>query len=261
MNDRSRILDENSIVPFKRAVPRATSSRSLPLKTVEGTFPRASRVKAVSGPAKQAAQVGPAKQAAVGPVKQAAVGPTWPTSTGVWCWWCCHPFDGVPIPLPVGYNEGTDVFDVRGVFCCWGCVKAYNHEHNGYRYGIVENLITLLHKRLMGRIERIKSSPPRCALAVFGGPLTIDQFRNVPANQTYRVLSQNMIPRVPNMVQFDAQEYTPTPSYKQHDTPVDFKRVTSKSEPLRLKRTKPTVNHKNTLEKVMGISIAWTDVP
>lgn len=236
MDDRSRILDENSIVLIKRAVPRATASRSLPLKTVEGTFPRASRVKAA---------------------KAKAVGPTWPTSTGVWCWWCCHPFDGVPIPLPTRYDEGADVFDVRGIFCCWGCVKAYNHEHTGYRRGIVENLITLLHKRLMGRIERIKSSPPRCALEVFGGSMSIDQFRNVPANQTYRVLPQNMIPRIPNMVQFDAQEYTPTPSYKQHDTPVDFERVTSKSEPLRLKRMKPTVNHKNTLEKVMGISTSY----
>lgn len=209
MDDRSRVLDENTISPLKPSQPRSQIRRS---------------------------------------------NSTWSASTDVWCWWCCHPFDGISIPLPVSYNEKSDVFDVTGVFCCWGCVKAYNHTHTGYRRGIVENLITLLHKRLMGRIESIKSSPPRVALSVFGGPLTIDQFRNVPANQTYTILPQNMIMRFPNMVQYDAKDHHQTPPFV--DASVDFKRATAKNEPLRLKRTRPMVNHKNTLEKVMGISIA-----
>ena len=229
-DDRSRILCENTIMV------RDTSSKKKP---------------GVVGPIRSLSII-PSDTKRVRAAKTATETTDWPTSTDVWCWWCCHAFDGVPIPLPLNYEERTDVFDVSGTFCCWGCVKAYNHAHTGYRRGIVQNLITLLHKRLMGRLDRIRSSPPRSALAVFGGSLSIEEFRNVPANQTYSILPQNMLLRLPNMIRFDPKDVADAGA---QDASVDFDRAATKSEPLKLKRTKPMANHKNTLERVMGVSI------
>lgn len=178
----------------------------------------------------------------------------------VWCWWCCHPFDGPPLVLPTKYDEKRDVFYAKGAFCSWACVKAYNNEHTGYQRGIVTNLITLLAMRSgPGKIQGVASAPPRQTLKVFGGFMDIDQFRNVPEGKTYAVLPPNMVFEKPNVVVLETKKsMKPKKTSSQQpteETPVDFEDVKTKSEPLRLKRTKPAPKHPNTIENLLGINV------
>lgn len=182
----------------------------------------------------------------------------------VWCWWCCHPFDGPPVVLPTKYDEKKDVFFAKGAFCSWACVKAYNNEHTGYQRGIVTNLITLLARRSgpdPGKIRSIVSAPPRQTLKVFGGFMDIDQFRNVPEGKTYAILPNNMVFERPNIVVLETKKSTKpkkTATQPAEENAVDFDDIKTKSEPLRLKRTKPAPKHPNTIDNLLGISVQKT---
>jgi len=71
------------------------------------------------------------------------------------------------------------------------------------------------------------------------------------------VLPSNMIHETPNLVVIHEQvpnKKALSKSAAKENVAIDFDHVKAKTEPLRLKRTKPTANHKNTLEKTMGIN-------
>lgn len=108
----------------------------------------------------------------------------WLKRTDVWCWWCCHPFETVPLGLPIHYDEKIKRFRVKGVFCSFSCMVAYRREHNS-RYHRVDPLIKSLHKQITGALKiqtSLNPAPPRCALECFGGKLSISDFREVGAN-------------------------------------------------------------------------------
>lgn len=103
----------------------------------------------------------------------------WLHNTDVCCWWCCHKFDTVPIGMPLSYNENVKKFRVKGVFCSFSCMMAYKCDKpkimNDY-------LIKLLYKKITGELSlsnTILVAPPRESLKIFGGKLTIDEFRNM----------------------------------------------------------------------------------
>lgn len=173
----------------------------------------------------------------------------------VWCWWCCHPFDTTPLPMPITYDDRRDVFTVRGYFCSWSCMKAYNYEHTGYRSGIVNGWIGMLRRRSTpGETgTSIKCAPPRQTLRVFGGNLTIEEFRT--SRTSYILLPPNVVHETPNLVMHEPKnKKVLSKSVATENVAIDFDHVKAKTEPLRLKRTKPTANHKNTLEKTLGIN-------
>lgn len=96
----------------------------------------------------------------------------------VWCWWCCHPIqDSIDIGIPVSYNAVKDIFEIYGHFCSIGCMKAYNHNEPLSKKANQMSLISLyLHKS--GITEHDEYAPPRQMLNVFGGPMTLDEFRS-----------------------------------------------------------------------------------
>ena len=104
----------------------------------------------------------------------------WPSQCNTCCWWCCHTFDNIPCTLPTKYDPLRKRFTFTGIFCSWNCVKAYNfntYDHKKYERN---GLITFLVQQLCG-IEnaiKIKPSPPRECLKMFGGYLDIFNFRN-----------------------------------------------------------------------------------
>ena len=49
---------------------------------------------------------------------------TWPNSTPIHCYWCCHQFQSRPCALPLLYEK--DVYKVFGCFCSPECAAAYN---------------------------------------------------------------------------------------------------------------------------------------
>lgn len=97
----------------------------------------------------------------------------WPERTSIHCLWDTYSFDTVPIPVPISYNKNLRKFRVRGCFCSFNCALAYSLNSN------LRNtpLLSYFYTRWTGKSAHIKRAPPREALAIYGGTLTIDQFR------------------------------------------------------------------------------------
>jgi len=123
------------------------------------------------------------------------------------CWWCCHKFRGVIIPLPYRYVEPVEksrnyykvlengkkrwigrhyiesekpFFKVRGCFCSYNCARSYNLKltydgEKSYR----DSLINFFYRKMSGDnvLKNIPAAPPRETLIAFGGHLNIAQFR------------------------------------------------------------------------------------
>ena len=102
----------------------------------------------------------------------------WPKSTSTCCWYCCHAFETVPVCIPVTYDTLQNVFEVFGIFCSWNCAKAY--VQSTYSSESSEQLMWM---RIMARevfqtnLGVFSPAPPRMFLKMFGGHLTIEEFR------------------------------------------------------------------------------------
>jgi len=105
---------------------------------------------------------------------------TLPLKSDCWCWWCSHPFDTQPAYIPEHYDNVKDVFYLAGNFCSWNCAKSYLYSQKSIKVGMRCSLLSLLRRKLQGKMVRdcIRPAPPREVLKVFGGSLTIEEFRN-----------------------------------------------------------------------------------
>jgi hypothetical protein len=116
----------------------------------------------------------------------------WLHHTDVACWWCCHKFDTVPIGLPIRFNIVLKKFHVKGIFCSFSCMVAYKNE-KPYKDSY---LIKYLYNKLTGTLlteSTLSPAPPRCSLKMFGGELTIDEFRNsFQENKIYKMIEYPM---------------------------------------------------------------------
>ena len=141
------------------------------------------------------------------------------------CWWCCYPFEGDSLHFPYAFK--ANVFYTTGHFCTWSCMKAYAIDKN--RLEECE-YITLMRKRMEGKISATKKAPSRYMLEMFGGTLDITEFRNV---------SPNTLIKIPGEI-FQQQ------TIFKEDKPT---------EGLRLKREKPLERSKGKLETSLGITV------
>lgn len=110
--------------------------------------------------------------------------PQWPTTTDIACWHCCHQFDGVPIPIPKYKKADSDsitLYTVYGVFCSCNCAVAYILERNSYDQQQLllqfKSMATHVFGFLTADVFALEPAPPRIFLRMFGGHLTIEQFR------------------------------------------------------------------------------------
>ena len=101
----------------------------------------------------------------------------WPQKTDAACYWCCHKFDTMPLFLPVKYDSKRDTFEIYGNFCSWSCMKAFNINSKSASAYRRCTIIQLLHKRLYGMTQKIPCAENRYKLKLFGGNMTIDEFR------------------------------------------------------------------------------------
>lgn len=103
----------------------------------------------------------------------------WPESTDLCCWHCCHKFEGVPIPATIKQDKRTSAIQVCGIFCSFNCSKKWILDKNSYSSGEQISLLHLIHKRITGgHYTSIRPAPPRISLKMFGGPLSIEEFRD-----------------------------------------------------------------------------------
>jgi hypothetical protein len=154
----------------------------------------------------------------------------WIDKTDVCCWWCCHKFDTIPIGMPYEYNNKINKFRVKGVYCSFACMLAsdnkmcvksksmvthlYKQLTGGYSIDLKDEYIRMLYKdktiqelfkdnqeykdeyiqSLASFIdEPLEKAPPRCTLKMFGGHLTIEEFRNsTKERKVYRMVEYPM---------------------------------------------------------------------
>lgn len=104
-------------------------------------------------------------------------GDPWPDRTDVCCWHCCHKFSNKPMGIPV--DDNIRCFRLMGVFCSIECALAWavsaGKHHTDYMSGArVKNLAKILFDI---EPEDIRPASDRLSLRMFGGTLSIEEFR------------------------------------------------------------------------------------
>jgi hypothetical protein len=170
--------------------------------------------------------------------------------TDICCWWCCHDFDCVPWGIPQKYVD--DKFELYGVFCSANCSLSYLLDMDRDEDYLWEKvaLLNLLHYKVYGKYENIIPSPNKIALQKFGGSMSIEEFHNLIEfnNKSYTVEfppCNNVIPVLEEIY----KKNNLTSSF----IPVDKNRISRANNELRLKRSTPINNNRNTLDSCMNI--------
>ena len=180
----------------------------------------------------------------------------WPKSTNIHCYWCCHKFKSRPCALPFRYEK--DTYKVYGCFCSPECAAAYNFndlQDSDLRWERY-SLLNMMYKKIYQNSNvKIKLAPPRQCLNIFGGPLTITQFRTTLENY-----NKTYVLNFPPMTSINIQQEQinfELNNFNKKDLslfiPVDQDRVLEANENLKLKRKKPVSESKNTLETCMNL--------
>lgn len=117
--------------------------------------------------------------------------------TDISCWWCTYQFDTQPLFLPDHYKNGF--YHVFGNYCSFSCMLAYNENLDDYRKSVRNGLIKQLFRDIFHCDEmKIKSAGPREILEKFGGPMSINKYRDasVVSNKTFKMTIPPMIPLI-----------------------------------------------------------------
>jgi hypothetical protein len=177
-----------------------------------------------------------------------------PSTTEIACFWCAHQFSWQPSVIPE--REEKTIYRVYGNFCSPNCCMAYL-LHESLDTHVRWERIALLH-RLYGSLYssgRIFPSPSRESLKLFGGPMTIQQYRGTIAGGKVRVDLQTP-PMVSILGSIDTKPIDFYDSSMKHTiSPLLGEVVPKAEEGLRLKRSKPLKERESTLDSVLKIAI------
>lgn len=201
----------------------------------------------------------------------------WPSNTNVHCHWCCHAFEGCPIAIPTRVDtnsEGQPRWEVCGCFCSFQCAAAYNFDNNDDSDDMWENYALLNRMYSECNIlnvdniveDRVFPAPPRQSLKMFGGYMSIEEFRSKTMPKTYTMQNGessisrgNIVDLLRYPMMFVAQQID---EINEADItqplkfiPVDQEHINKVKEKLQLKRTKPLINSNHTLDRVMNLRI------
>jgi len=92
------------------------------------------------------------------------------------CWNCCHNFHKVVLGIPINYDN--NVFHTIGDFCSIGCISRYVLDNYGDNIYELFPLINLYNNKINNSINKVKVSPNKLLLDIFGGDMTINEYRN-----------------------------------------------------------------------------------
>ena len=178
-----------------------------------------------------------------------------PTNTDIACFWCTCNFEGTPAFIPVKEEFGT--YHVYGNYCSPQCALAFllnEHLDTHVRW----ERMSLLHRmhRMPGRLY---PSPPRESLTKYGGPFTIEQFRQMNTEKKTRV-DIHYPPMVSVLGVLDTKPIDFYDSSMQNTFTggfsIDrFKAWSEQGGALRLKRSKPLKDRESTLDACIQISV------
>lgn len=166
------------------------------------------------------------------------------------CFWCCHDIGAHKYGMPILYDAVHQVFQQFGTFCSLECAAAHNFAtHQGSdKVWEIHSWIQLLAKKL-GIETPIRPAPTRFLLQLFGGPMTIDDFR-----QCHKSLQRAYVMNIPPMINVSSQTEVMNISYILHDkagADLDDQRN-------KLTRKKALMDSKRTLDSKMNLSYEIT---
>lgn len=158
-----------------------------------------------------------------------------PYSTTTACHWCCHSFDDSPVGIPDRYMDGK--FYVRGIYCSFNCAASAIFDKNTIDQWERYSLLNLLYQKTIGsdKLVKISLAPPKESLKLFGGPLTIDEYREclLKNDRTFKVVQPPMISLVPkleeNILDFEM-------SGEQNFVPLNHQLIQQANKSIRAKR-------------------------
>jgi hypothetical protein len=170
----------------------------------------------------------------------------WPLSTNICCYWCCNNFTTPPLGIPVKLVDGR--FHVFGCFCSLECAAAFNSSDINISVDEAFNRYALINQlaRALGIKKNIRAAPPRFALAMFGGHMSIEEFRS---SNSMSIVNFPPMMTVTQQVE-EINENDVLQDYKY--IPIDDERINQYKERLKLKRATPN-NKKNTLDQSMKL--------
>lgn len=175
--------------------------------------------------------------------------------TNIACWWCCHPFDTFPVCLPEKYIGKDDIFKVSGCFCSFNCVLSFKIRRKDSNC----DLVSYLHKRLTGSFKTLTKAPPPYCLEMFGGPISIDRYReSFDTGDKISILVSPMV-FIPTQIEesrskklmqnnidkFNSDTLKETPTIN----PIKVKEAAKRSK---ISRNLSNEGNINTLDKIMG---------
>jgi len=99
------------------------------------------------------------------------------------CFWCCHTIENNIYGMPYNYDPINDTFFILGSYCSLQCANAYNFSVNcgSDKVWEINSWIQMIGKRC-GFKNLIRPAPSKYLLKMFGGTMTIEEFRNSHLN-------------------------------------------------------------------------------
>ena len=185
--------------------------------------------------------------------KDSAEVKTIPQTSDVACFWCCHVFTNRPVVLPM--RDTGEHLQVTGNFCSPECACSYLFDMRQDSHTRWEQLALLY--RVYGEAckGKIQPAPARNTLKLFGGGLSISEYRGLIQSHKVRI-DIHLPPMVSILATMDTK-------------PIDFydssltkgasetikERLQTAEEVLRLRRTKPLKAWESTLDACINLKI------
>jgi len=163
----------------------------------------------------------------------------WNETTNISCWWCCHKFDNIPVGIPEYIITNKNTYYLFGCFCSFNCMMAYNIDLNDNKiWERQANIYQLKNKIDPENKISIHPAPPRQTLEMFGGLLSINEYR-----QTFFVLNREYRHIYPPMISIIGV----IEEINRDISGVTKIKIDKSSDNLIIKRKKPLIKQSNNL--------------
>jgi len=111
------------------------------------------------------------------------------------CWNCCHTYGSLSQSIPVRYI--SSVYYMYGEFCSYECATRYVIDtFEGQSMWEVYSLLNMYYNKIHNsKGKQVEPAPSRFVLKMFGGDLTIDEYRSHFSNNiSYDTLLPPIVP-------------------------------------------------------------------
>jgi hypothetical protein len=173
------------------------------------------------------------------------------------CFWCCHSFSNRPVVLPI--RDTGEYLQVMGNFCSPECALSYLFDMRQDSHTRWEQLALLnrVYNEACG--GKIYPAPSRTTLKLFGGTLTIQEYRDIIRSHKVRV-DIHYPPMVSILATMDTKPIDfYDASLTKNVTETVKERLQKAEEVLRLRRTKPLKAWESTLDACINLKIRHDD--